>query len=63
MYQPHNMIKHTRTNRRQQPTISLSASDHFVVLALKGLKICAIFKIVSGTNYIPHDFSKKLSEV
>ena len=31
------MFKHTQTIRRQQPTTSLSAFDHFVGLALKGL--------------------------
>ena len=32
------MVKHTKTIRRQQPTHCLSVSDHFVGLALKGLK-------------------------
>ena len=33
------MVKHTQTIRLQQPTNSLSASDHFVGLAVKGLTI------------------------
>ena len=34
------MVKHTETtaDSRQQPTNSLSVFDHFVELALKGLK-------------------------
>ena len=31
------MVKHTQTIRPQQPTNSLSVSDHFVGLALEGL--------------------------
>ena len=36
--QPHKMVKHTQAIRRQQPTNCLTVFDHFVVLALKGLK-------------------------
>ena len=32
------MVKYTQTIRRQQPTDCLSAFDHFIKLALKGLK-------------------------
>ena len=32
------MVKHTQTIRRHQPTNCLSVFDHFVNLALKGLK-------------------------
>ena len=32
------MIKHTQTIRRQKPTSCFSVFDHFVKLALKGLK-------------------------
>ena len=32
------MVKHTQTILRQQPTNCLSVFDHFVGLALKGLK-------------------------
>ena len=32
------MVKHTETIRRQQPTNCLSVFDHFVGLALDGLK-------------------------
>ena len=33
------MVKHTQTIRRQQLTKCLSVFDHFVGLALKGLRI------------------------
>ena len=33
------MVKHTQTIRRQQPTNWLRVFDHFVKLALKGLKL------------------------
>ena len=32
------MVKHTETNRRQQPTNWLSVFDHFDQFALKGIK-------------------------
>ena len=32
------MVKHTQKIRRQKPTNFLSVFDHFVELALKGLK-------------------------
>ena len=35
------MIKHTQTIRQLLPTNCLSVFDHFVGLALKGLKQCA----------------------
>ena len=35
--QPHKMIKHTQTIRRQTQTNCLSVFDHFVELTLKGL--------------------------
>ena len=38
MRQTHKIVKHTQTIRRQQPTNCLSMFDHFVELALKGLK-------------------------
>ena len=42
--QPHKMIKHTKTIRRQQPTNCLSLSDHFVELAVThGPKYIAAF--------------------
>ena len=37
-HQPHKMVKHTKTNRRQQPTNGLSVFNRFVGLALKGLR-------------------------
>ena len=36
--QPHKMVIHTQTIHRQQPTNCLSVLDHFVGLALKGLR-------------------------
>ena len=44
------MVKHAQTIRRQKPTNCLSVFDHFVGLALKGLRkvnIEAIRKIIS----------------
>ena len=38
MRQPHKMVKHTQTIRRQEPTNCLSVFDHFVGLPLKGEK-------------------------
>ena len=35
--QPHKMVKHTKTIRRQHPVICLSVFDHFWGLAHKGL--------------------------
>ena len=35
----HNMVQHTQTTSRQQPTNCLSVLDHFVGLALQGLKL------------------------
>ena len=37
--QPRKLAKHTQTIRCQQPTNFVSVFDHFVGLALKGLKI------------------------
>ena len=36
--QPHKMVKHTLTICWQQPTNCLGVSDHFLKLALKGLR-------------------------
>ena len=36
--QAHNMAKHSQTIRQQQTTNCLSVFDHFVGLALKGLR-------------------------
>ena len=41
--QPHKMVKHTQTIRRQQPTNWLSLFDHFVGLVLKSLRPCQSF--------------------
>ena len=35
--QPHKMVKHSQTIRRQQPTSCLNVFDHFWGLALKRL--------------------------
>ena len=37
-HKPHKIVKHTQTIRRLLPTNCLSVLDHFVGLALKGLK-------------------------
>ena len=37
--QLHKLVKHAQKLRRQQPTNCLSLFNHFVELALKGLKI------------------------
>ena len=39
-HQPHEMVKHTQTIPRQQPTNCLNVFDHFVRLVLKGLTRC-----------------------
>ena len=36
-HQPHKIVKHTHTIRRQEPTNCLSVFDHFVGLALEVL--------------------------
>ena len=46
------MVKHTQTIRRQQPTNYLSVFDHFVKLALKGLKGVSAF----------HSYHRKVNE-
>ena len=57
------MVKHTQTIRRQQllPTNWLSVSDHFVVLAPKGLSFSecqANFLTVSKIFYL-HEYENK----
>ena len=42
-YQPHKMVKHTETIRRQMRANSWSVFDHFVGLTLKGLSFCILF--------------------
>ena len=44
--QSQKMVKHTQTIRRQQPTNCLSVFDHFVGLALNGLKFLVNKKFV-----------------
>ena len=53
------MVTHSQTIRRQQPTNSFSVSDHFVGLALKGLRfwieiywICCIFRIKKNVGVL-----------
>ena len=50
---PHKMIKHTQTIRCQQLSNCLSVFDHFVGLALKGLRILIseILKIIKLTGF------------
>ena len=47
------MVKHTQTIRRLLPTNYLSVFDHFVGLALKGLKyvtVKSVFRIPSNIH-------------
>ena len=61
------MVKHSQTTRRQQPTNCLSVFDHFLELALKGLKdICNIFvTLLSGIikNRMPQAVKKMNSRL
>ena len=41
------MVKHTQTIRRELPTNCLSVFDHFVKLALKGLKLNRYLLVLS----------------
>ena len=50
--QPHKMVKHNKIVRRQNPMNCLNVFDHFVGLALKGLKF---------QNLRSHDVIKWLS--
>ena len=43
------MVKHTQNICRQQPTNCLSVFDHFVGLALKGLKI-SLFSLIGSSH-------------
>ena len=51
--QPQKMIKHTQTIRWLLPTSCLSVFDHFVGLALRGLKTCSCnaFNLHSSKMY------------
>ena len=58
------MVKHTQTIRRQQPMTCLSVFDHFVGLALRGLKTKKIdlnfyfdLKIKNDLNYTANNFT------
>ena len=53
------MVKHTQTIRRLLPTNCLSVIDHFVKLALKGLKYNIIIALCLSVNYkyIKHNFT------
>ena len=44
---PHKMVKHTQAICRQKPTNCLSVFDHFVGLALKGLRRCKVSVIAT----------------
>ena len=48
--QPHKMVKHTQINLRILATNYLSVFDHFVVLALKGLKLLDICRVSKKGN-------------
>ena len=55
--QPHKMVKHTQTISRQQPTNfnCLNVLDHFVGLALKGLKTKNTYIYLGLTNDIKEE--------
>ena len=59
------MIKHTQTIRRLLPTNGLSVFDHFVGMALKGLKIqdrcLLLMKLLSKSLQLfwAHKFSNR----
>ena len=44
------LLVHTQTIRRQQPTICMSVFDHFLGLALKGLKYEKILEMRNNTG-------------
>ena len=48
--QPHKMVKHIQIIRRQKPAC-LSVLDHFVGLALKGLRIFLLRIVESALNF------------
>ena len=59
------MIKHIQTIRRQKPKKFLSVFDHFVRLALKGLKklsycYIGIYIIKTNTNMVPYIKMKRV---
>ena len=66
----HNMVKHTQTILRQQPTNYLSVFDHFVKLTLKRLngthlrvsvffcKICPSPNVFGFRIFVYHDIKK-----
>ena len=58
--QPHKMVKHPQTVRREQPRSCLSVLDHFVGLSLKGLitTILPCTYLISETLYI-HFLAKR----
>ena len=46
------MVKHTQIIRRRLPANYLSVFDHFVELALKGLRLLFVFKIIMFISFI-----------
>ena len=46
------MIKHTQTIGRQKPANCLSVFDHFVGLALKGLRHKFLIQNINKMNYV-----------
>ena len=55
------MVKHTQTIRPQQPTNCLSVFDHFMGLALEGLKIPQnFFEALTRTSFFLRDFLRLL---
>ena len=57
------MVKHTQTIRRQQPTNCLSVFDHFVGLALKGLKFSNPFQFSPIFHFYSLENPQKTSGV
>ena len=64
--QPHEMVKHTQTTRRQQPTNCLRVFDHIVGLALKGLIVafgnCDLLSDISKETKM-FDFKKLCNNI
>ena len=54
------MVKHTQTNRRQQPRNRLSVFDHFVGLVIKGLRFTsAPFTLTNDSSKTFHVIQKR----
>ena len=56
------MVKHSQTIRRQKPTNCLSVFDHFVNLALKGLKFSK-FTFLWVNYQINYKYTSEVTEI